>query len=92
MQSRTTMKLEFLPFALAATVALAQPRPPLPAMTQNASAPSRVLQRGDLEILTYETEQDYDRLQELFQQSISVSAITRAKHNRNFQLGARLEF
>ena len=33
------------------------------------SAPSRVLQRGDSEILTYETEQDYDRLQELHRQS-----------------------
>ena len=52
-----------------AAVALAQPRPPLPAMTQNASAPSHVFQRGDLEILTYETEADYDRLQELYEQS-----------------------
>jgi pimeloyl-ACP methyl ester carboxylesterase len=32
----------------------------------NASAPSRVLKRGDLEILTFETEEDYDRLQELY--------------------------
>lgn len=42
---------------------------PLPYLYPNASAPSRVLQRGDLEILTFETEQDYDRLQELLRQS-----------------------
>jgi pimeloyl-ACP methyl ester carboxylesterase len=35
----------------------------------NASAPSHVFKRGDLEILTFETEQDYDRLQELYEQS-----------------------
>lgn len=39
------------------------------AMDSNASATSFVLNRGDLEILTYETEQDYDRLQELYQES-----------------------
>jgi len=41
----------------------------LSAMTTNASAPSHLLHRGDLEILTYETEQDYDRLQELYRES-----------------------
>ncbi len=35
----------------------------------SASAPSHVFQRGDVEILTFETEQDYDRLQELYRQS-----------------------
>jgi len=42
---------------------------PQPWWTTNASAPSHVLKRGDLEILTFETEQDYDRLQELYRQS-----------------------
>jgi len=42
---------------------------PLQWWTTNASAPSHVLDRGDQEILTYETEQDYDRLQELYRQS-----------------------
>ena len=46
-----------------------QAPPRLPWWTTNASAPSRILQRGDLEILTYETEQDYDCLQELYRQS-----------------------
>jgi hypothetical protein len=35
----------------------------------NVSAQSHVFQRGDVEILTFETEQDYDRLQELYRQS-----------------------
>lgn len=45
------------------------PRPPggpLPLRMQNATAPSHVFTRGDVEILTYETEQDYDRLQQLY--------------------------
>ncbi len=42
---------------------------PLPYLIQNASAPSHVLERGDKEILTFETEQDYDRLQDLLRQS-----------------------
>jgi enterochelin esterase-like enzyme len=42
---------------------------PPPEPVANASAPSHLFKRGDLEILTYETEQDYDRLQELFEQS-----------------------
>ncbi len=42
---------------------------PLPYLIPNAAAPSRVLQRGDREILTFETEQDYDGLQELLRQS-----------------------
>jgi pimeloyl-ACP methyl ester carboxylesterase len=42
---------------------------PLQWWTTNASAPSHVFKRGDLEILTFETEQDYDRLQELCRQS-----------------------
>ena len=41
----------------------------LPGRIPNASAPSYVFQRSDLEILTYETEQDYDKLQELFKES-----------------------
>jgi pimeloyl-ACP methyl ester carboxylesterase len=42
---------------------------PLQWWTSNASAPSHVFTRGDLEIVTFETEQDYDRLQALYQQS-----------------------
>ena len=42
---------------------------PLPWWTTNASAPSYVLKRGDREILTFEKEGDYDRLQELYRQS-----------------------
>lgn len=40
--------------------------PPTAGNWPNASATSRVLQRGDVEVLTFETEQDYDRLQELY--------------------------
>jgi enterochelin esterase-like enzyme len=39
---------------------------PTPGNWPNVSAQSRVLKRDDLEILTFETEQDYDRLQELY--------------------------
>ena len=42
---------------------------PLQWWTTNASAPSYVFKRGDLEIVTYEKEADYDRLQELYRQS-----------------------
>jgi endo-1,4-beta-xylanase len=35
----------------------------------NASAPSHVFSRGGVEILTFETEENYDRLQELYRQS-----------------------
>src|SRR5262249_30651184 len=35
------------------------------ARTQGVTAPSRVLTRGDREIVTFETEEDYDRLEEL---------------------------
>jgi endo-1,4-beta-xylanase len=35
----------------------------------NASAQSHVFTRGDVEIVTFETEQDYDRLQELYKES-----------------------
>jgi endo-1,4-beta-xylanase len=38
----------------------------------NAQAPSRVLQRGDVEILTFESEKDYDRLQELYRTTQST--------------------
>jgi len=53
-------------------LAWAQPGPPqrtapVPARPQGVSAPSRVLTHGDLEIVTFETEEDYDRLQELYQ-------------------------
>jgi pimeloyl-ACP methyl ester carboxylesterase len=34
--------------------------------TQGVTAPSRVLSRGDVEIVTFETEEDYDRLQERY--------------------------
>jgi len=44
-------------------------RPPVAGNWANASAPSRVLQRGGGEILTFETEADYDRLQELYRTS-----------------------
>jgi endo-1,4-beta-xylanase len=43
-------------------------RPPSAGNWPNASATSRVFQRGDVEVLTFETEQDYDRLQELYRQ------------------------
>ena len=46
-----------------------RPSGPLPAGTQNASAPSHVFIRGDVEIVTFETEQDYDRLQQLLTES-----------------------
>jgi len=36
---------------------------------QNASAPSYVYQRGDVEVVTYEPGADYKRLEELFQES-----------------------
>jgi pimeloyl-ACP methyl ester carboxylesterase len=57
--------------ALALTQPPAQRRPggdsaPLPWLRPNATAASRVLARGGLEILTYESEADYDRLQELY--------------------------
>ena len=35
----------------------AQPNAPLPARTQNVTAPSHVYSRGGLEILTFETEE-----------------------------------
>jgi pimeloyl-ACP methyl ester carboxylesterase len=35
---------------------------------QGVTAPSRVLSRGDLEIVTFETEADHDRLEELYRQ------------------------
>jgi enterochelin esterase-like enzyme len=44
-------------------------RQPTAANWPNASAPSHVFQRGGVEILTFETEQDYDRLQELYRKS-----------------------
>ena len=68
-------KLRHLKYTLAFLLATIQTsinfgqEEPLPGRIPNASAPSYVLQRGDLEILTYETEQDYDRLQTLFQES-----------------------
>jgi len=40
-----------------------------PANTQGVTAPSHVFARGDVEIVTFETEQDYDRLQDLFRDS-----------------------
>ena len=46
-----------------------RPSAPLPGRNQNASAPSHVYTRGDLEILTFETEQDYERLQQLYRES-----------------------
>jgi pimeloyl-ACP methyl ester carboxylesterase len=55
-------------FGLAA-VAQQRTGRPLPSQTPNASAPSHVINRGDLEILTFETEQNYDRLQELYAQA-----------------------
>jgi enterochelin esterase-like enzyme len=44
-------------------------RPPDAGNWPNASVPSHVFQRGDVEILTFETEHDYDRLQELYRQT-----------------------
>ncbi len=52
-------------------VAAAQPggpprAAPAPARAEGITAPSRVLTRGDREIVTFETGQDYDRLQEFY--------------------------
>src|SRR5262249_14301593 len=44
-------------------------RPPDAGNWPNVSAESHVFKRGDVEILTFETEQDYDKLQELYKQS-----------------------
>ena len=44
-------------------------RPPTAGNWENAKGESRVLKRGDVEILTFETEPNYDRLQELYRQS-----------------------
>jgi pimeloyl-ACP methyl ester carboxylesterase len=71
------VKPTLLLFYLAAAAGMAQTGGPAPNRTEprkidrfeNASAPSHIFQRGDLEILTYETEKDYDRLQELYKQS-----------------------
>jgi enterochelin esterase-like enzyme len=46
---------------------------------------SRVLQRGDLEILTFETEQDYDRLQQLYRESQSSSPKPGTKTTQYFR-------
>jgi len=43
--------------------------PQRPSQTEIIKGESRVLLRGDLEILTYETEEDFRRLEELFAQS-----------------------
>ena len=51
----------------------AGPRPPeRPIQAVGITAPSHVYVRGDVEILTFESEQDYDRLQELYQASAAV--------------------
>lgn len=60
-----------LPIALLAFLPAAAQPPrtdsrPLPQRTQNASAPSHVYKRGDVEILTYESEESCNRLQELY--------------------------
>lgn len=44
-------------------------RAPNPGNWENAKGESHVFKRGDVEILTFETEKDYDRLQELYRQS-----------------------
>ena len=44
-------------------------RAPNPANWENARGESHVFKRGDVEILTFETEKDYDRLQELYLES-----------------------
>ena len=43
----------------------------------NVTAPSHVFQRGDVEIVTFETEQDYDQLQELYRKSQDDAADAR---------------
>jgi pimeloyl-ACP methyl ester carboxylesterase len=43
--------------------------PPVAGNWPNASAPSHVFPRGDVEILSFDTEEDYDRLEELYRQS-----------------------
>jgi len=47
-------------------------RPPDAGNWPNVSAQSHVFQRGDVEILTFETEKDYDKLQELYKQSKDI--------------------
>ena len=74
---RQTMKLFYLSFlALISVVPICaqQPGPPRPDRPQppgmqSATAPSHLFMRGDVEILTFETEQEYDRLQELYRAS-----------------------
>jgi pimeloyl-ACP methyl ester carboxylesterase len=56
------MPIRFLILFLFSALLAAQP----PQQRPNAHAPSRVLTRGDLEILTFESEASYDRLQELY--------------------------
>jgi endo-1,4-beta-xylanase len=48
------------------------PRTPMAANYPNASVPSHTFQRGDVEILSFDTEETYDRLQELYRQSQST--------------------
>jgi enterochelin esterase-like enzyme len=47
-------------------------RAPNPATWENAKGDSHVFKRGEVEILTFETEKDYDRLQELYRQSKDI--------------------
>jgi endo-1,4-beta-xylanase len=46
--------------------------PPVAGNWPNASARSHVFERGGVEILSFETEQDYDRLEELYRQGQSA--------------------
>ncbi len=56
--------------ALLLWCALSQPAwPQRPSQTEIIKGESRVLVRGDLEILTYETEEDFLRLEELYEQN-----------------------
>lgn len=44
-------------------------RPPTAGNWENVKGESHIFKRGDVEILTFETEKDYDRLQELYRES-----------------------
>ncbi len=58
-----------LVFCLTAAVCLAQEPPRQPAQPKDFKGSSRVIARGDLEILTFETEEDFRKLEQLHEES-----------------------
>jgi endo-1,4-beta-xylanase len=46
--------------------------PPVAANWPNATAESHVFKRGDVEILSFDTEEDFDRLEELYRQGLET--------------------